>query len=378
MPGEPALSLAAYPPLGDLAEMNRVYWDASAGEWRPKTPLTDRGLNARPYLISVKAGQVPDAYQDAENGRVSLRHFRYEVSGETPRDADGISRSAVRRVVAWWPDRRETWAEGEGRRTRTDSGPIFLREVPAAAFMPGEPAASLAAYPPLGDLAEMDRVYRDGMSDHDERMMRFARSPALLARCLGIDAARPVEFGPSRLLVTERQEAELKSVGVDAASAARSAEDLAERREAMRDYGLQALRAIVTATILENAAAGSAANLKGWCDGFKDCLENALRLAARYQGWEDGPAVGVNTRFRYVMDLLGRLSRMKMPAGPIRPEHLVECYRIVQSSTDESRFFPRLSGNPQDGADPHDRAVFAFQCLPVPLLTAPRHRQIRQ
>jgi hypothetical protein len=311
---------------------------APDGAWRPKTPDADRALNMRPYFVSVKASQVLDAYRDVFGGRVSLRHFRYEELVEEPLDGDGLTRSGARRIVAWWPDRWETWTVGgrEGS-VMTGSGRNPLGEIPVAVFMPGEPRESLTAYPPLGDLAELNRVYWDATSDHDNRLMRFVRSPAFLARCLGLSDRERVPLGPSRIISTEKPDADLRSVGVDAASAANSASDLDGKRESMREYGLQALKAHVTATISENAAAAAASSLKGWCSAFKDCLENALRLAARWNGWDDGPAVDVNTRFRYGMDLnlLNWLSRSVMPNGPIRPEHMVECYRMMQFNTDE-------------------------------------------
>jgi hypothetical protein len=95
----------------------------------------------------------------------------------------------------------------------------------------------------------------------------------------------------------------LRSVGADSSSAINSKEDLKEKRDAMRDYGLQSLAANLTATQSEMVAVTSNSNLKKWCANFKDALENALLNASRHMRYADGPAVVLNSHFRHGFDI---------------------------------------------------------------------------
>jgi hypothetical protein len=280
-----------------------VYKDETDNSWKPKTVSADERLNVRPYFIHVAASQVLDSWVGIEGGRLALKHFRYKESVEKPLDGDGLRRETVTRVIAWWPHKWEKWEAKGSTATKIDGGENRLGEIPVVWFRPGEPTGPLSARPPLDDLAELNRAYWAATADHDGRLMQFVRSPASLAVCLGLKPGDELQYSPARVLDCDNPQARLESVGIDSASAINSQNDLREKREAMRDYGLQTVQSGVTATMSENVATNASSSLKGWCAVFKDCLENALRLAARYQGWEDGPAVSVNTEFKNALDL---------------------------------------------------------------------------
>jgi hypothetical protein len=280
-----------------------MFRDPEDRAWKPKTLAADERLGLRPYFIHVPAGQVLDVWTGMEGGELAVRHFRYEETVEVPRDGDGLDREEVRQIVAWWPHKWEKWQVREGRPLLAESGPNRLGRVPVACFQAGRPGPGMTARPPLDDLAELNRSYWVAMSDHEGRLMPFVRSPAFFARCLALPKDAPVELGPGRLIATDDPNASLESVGVDSGSAAGSQTDLAEKRDAMRAHGLQTTQPNVTATASDNDANTSSSSLKGMCANFKDCLENAHAHAAMYQGWEDGPAVQVNTEFKSSLDL---------------------------------------------------------------------------
>jgi hypothetical protein len=332
-----------------------VYFNEESGGWEPKTLEVDERLNLGPYFIHVPASKVLDVWVDAEKGAMVVRHFRYEEFVETPADPDGITRKLVRRVTAWWPHKWERWEAplsgttqyeaggGSEAASRSDEpavmverGPNYLGVIPLAWFMPGEARDSLTARPPLDDLAELNRVYWVAASDHDARLMNFVRSPAFVGRCLQLEDNKQVELGPGRLIISDSPEAALESVGVDSSSASHSQADLEKKREGMRDYGLQTVQSGVTATMSENVATNASSSLKGWCADFKDTLENALKFAAYYQGWPDGPPVMVNTNFKNSLDLnlLAHLSQAASE-GLIKPNFYVSMLLSMAPNTDE-------------------------------------------
>jgi hypothetical protein len=281
-----------------------LYHDQKDQTWKPKSLAADEALNLRPYFIHIPASNVMDVWTGIENGAFVIKHFRYEESIEVAKDEDGLERESVKQIMAWWPHKWEKWQEFEGKNiVMVDSGPNALGVIPVSWFMPGEPMASLTARPPLEDLAEQNREYWVASSDHNGRLMPFVRSPAAIAVGLNLAKGETVSFSPNRLITTDNPSARLESVGVDASSACNSQADLKDKREAMRDYGLQTTESDVTATMSDNVATNAASSLKGWVADFKDCLENAHRYAAKYQGWEDGPAVSVNTEFKNVLDM---------------------------------------------------------------------------
>jgi hypothetical protein len=322
----------------DAATGRLEYLDAAEGAWKPKSPAVDQALNLRPYLIHVKASQVLDAWTSAEGGKLILKHFRYQESVEVEIDTDGLTRETSTQVIAWWPHKWEKWRKSSaGSCVKVDSGPNTLGRVPVAWFRPGEPTGGLTARPPLDDLAEMNRSYWAAMADHDGRLMPYVRSPAFFS--VGVDppkGAEAVPMSPGMMISVDNPSARLESVGVDSASAVNSQTDLNDKREAMRDYGLQTVQAGVTATMSENVATNASSSLKGWCAVFKDCMENAHRLAAAYQGMADGPALVVNTEFKSALDLnlLGHLYQA-VAGRVLRPEYYASVLLSMMPFSDE-------------------------------------------
>jgi hypothetical protein len=304
----------------------KLEYKDSTGSWQPKSPQSDIESGARPYLIKIKADQVMDVWRTVEDGKLVIKHFRYFESVQIPKDADGLDREDAKRIVAWWPDKWEIWIEGNGTKRQIDGGPNTLGFVPVAAFMPGEEQRSMTALPPLQDLAAINRVLWEASSDHDQRLMPYVRCPPWVASLMTAKPGESIEMGPSTLLMTDREGAKLESVGVDPDSVKNSEEDIKNKREAMREYGLQAVIAHVTATLSDNAASTASSSLKGWAGGYKDFIENIMRFVAIWMGWPDGPAVVVNTRFRYNLDinLLTFIFRNIMPNGPIKPSWAVQ------------------------------------------------------
>jgi hypothetical protein len=304
-----AFILSDYPHIQlSKDEGGRTLYKDAAGEWKPRTAQADAENGWRPYWVLIKASQVLDAWLDSSGGKTVLRAFRYVETLQ--REKEDGTRETVKRIRAISPDQWEVWeATKDGEYERKDGGKNSLGVVPVDWFMPGEQVGAtednegtpgLTAIPALDDLAEMNRAHWQGYSDH-KGLMAYGRAPVWLLKMLGIDPNKPIKFGPGRSCSTDNPDADIQSKGVDPASIDRSFQDLKGMEDYMGLYGLQLImpkNAGVTATQAQISAASSDATLKGWVQKLKDCMENALRKIALWQGGKDGPALFINQEFR--------------------------------------------------------------------------------
>ena len=295
------------------AEDGTLMYTRDDGTAAPKTRAADVENGWRPYFVKIRADQVLDAWVAVEDGRERLKHFRYEESYERADDGDrGLDRKKVSRIRAFWPGVWEVWEieEGSSQPTLIDQGTTSLDYIPIFWFMPGKRRPeSVTADPPLADLAEMNRAHWNAYSNHLE-LMKWVRSPVWLGSNLIPPEGGEIQFGPSRFIsaVSGSESGAtpgLKSVGVDPNSVAKSQEDLDKMEASMESYGLQVAlnpAGYTTATQVATVANASDSQLKGWCVGLQDTLENALAAAADYDGNPDGPPVFVNVAFRQTFD----------------------------------------------------------------------------
>ena len=314
-----------------------MFKDPADSTWKAKNKAEDERLGLRPYFILIQADQVLDAWIGFENGQMALKHFRYKEVVDEPLDEDGINREPTTHIVAWWPHKWEKWRDGKTGLVMLDNGPNKLGKIPVSWFIPGEAKSGLTARPPLDDLAELNRSYWAASADHEGRLMPYVRSPVYFGKCIDPPQGKDsVPISPAAAIFSHNPGASLESVGVDSGSALNSQADLKEKREAMRDYGLQTVQSGVTATMSENVATNASSSLKGWCADFKDCLENAHKFAAMYQGQTDGPPVFVNMEFKNTLDLnlLAHLSQA-VTARIVNPDYYVALLLSMMPYSDE-------------------------------------------
>ena len=299
--------LSEYPAIriaGD--DYGRTLYQDDDGEWKPRTAEVDAEKGWRPYWVLITAAQVLDAWLDCGGGKSVLRAFRYVET--LMREKENGEREEITRVRAIFPDHWEVWVSVNGKTFELDTqGANSLGFVPVDWFMPGEQTSEtpgLTAIPALDDLAEMNRAHWQGYTDH-KSLMVMSRAPAWLLKCLNLIKGEKILFGPQRYCATDSEAADIRSIGVDPASIDRSFEDLKAMEDYMGLYGLQLIlpqNAGATATQAQIAASSSDSTLKGWVQLLVDCMENALKKIAEWQGRKDGPALLINSEFRRPYD----------------------------------------------------------------------------
>ena len=289
------------------AESGAVEWlDERDGQWKPKTQAADAEQGWSPYLVRVEAGDVLDVWTETQDGRDTITHFRYMEHGLEDSPLSEWSRQDVWRIHAWWQDRWQKYVKhGAGGQWELEAeGPNQLGIVPVTVFMPGEQSGPSTARPALADLADLNRRHWAASCGHCE-LMEYVRRPVWFGRAIGRirnpdGTESDVVVGAGRMISAEDPQADLKSVGVDSAAVAASAQELESLKNEMAMYGLQLLQpknGKQTATEVDRSASENNCTLAAWALKFQDCLENCLHDVARWWGMEDGPSVAVNNVF---------------------------------------------------------------------------------
>lgn len=292
----------------------KQYLDAS-GQWADRTESAAALNGWGPYFIHVSADQVLDYRLEWHLGRPRVTHFRYI---ENCQKADGRwNIASYQRIRAYFLDengvaRWEVYVNDTEDQTAwrlDDEGVFSIGVLPVACFMPGEKRTDGTAEPALIDLAYLNVRYWQ-VSSAQSSLLEYMQRPAWFGKCLGEfdpeSGKTKIIFGPGLLCHAEKEEADLRSVGVDAASVEAGRQALQDLKDDMAVYGLQLLQpktGNITATESIRDSEENNSTLKAWALGFQDFLENCFRLAALWFNEPDGPGVIVNTEFANATDV---------------------------------------------------------------------------
>lgn len=325
-------------------EAGREYYDAESDTWRPRTLAAAQAMGWRPYWVLIESGSVVDIWTDTINGVSVMTQFRYfepKVTDETPWTRTvKQDRIRVLRPGSW-----EVWEATEGADRKknwvmTESGTTDLDVIPVAAFIPGERKSEYTALPALQGLVDLCETHWQASSGH-RHLMDWVRRPAFFGKMLGMGDGTPVKFGPNTLIESNSPDADLKSVGVDAASVTASKDDLARIESAMALYGLRLLmprsgNTTATQHTLESAESDSA--LKRWAKAFKDTMERCFEFTAMWLSVDLPDAAGakLNDDFVKVFDAdQTRVMLEAQAAGIIPKEMAYESLRSILPVRDD-------------------------------------------
>ena len=318
--------------------------DEETDTWKPRTLAAAQENGWRPYWVLIEAGSVIDVWTRIVNGVQVIEQFRY-FEPAVVEDGPWQRKAKTERIRVLRPGSWEVWEEqeGSGRKKawmKVDSGTTDLDVVPVAAFIPGERKSEYTALPALQGLVDLCETHWQASSGH-RHLMDWVRRPAFFGKMLGMGDGTPVKFGPNTLIESNSPDADLKSVGVDAASVTASKDDLARIESAMALYGLRLLmprsgNTTATQHTLESAESDSA--LKRWAKAFKDTLERAFEFTAMWLSVDLPDAAGakLNDDFVKIFDAdQTRVILEAVAAGLMPKEMAYEALRSILPVRDD-------------------------------------------
>lgn len=288
----------------------------------PGATLADeRRAGARPYWVSIKAGDILALYTAFQAGKEIVTHVRVIENETVQVGFDEVTICRVRvfdraaltddknRITGYGPPTWQVWeANEDGEFALTDEGTLSLSGIPLALFWTGEREGCHYVKPPLNDLADMQIELYRALSRHEETLT-YAGSPMLQGA--GIQAPGPNDpafaVGPKRVLFAppgvEGTTTGWSYVSPDAATITAGAAHIDKIQTDMRRLGMQPMTqqsGTVTATATSTESAKAHSTLQAWALGLKDVLEQAFMFTAEWLGQADGPEVEVSTDFSVV------------------------------------------------------------------------------
>lgn len=261
-----------------------------------RTLRDERGAGLRPYWVVIESSQILRARPINVDGREVLGRFAYKES-VTLSDGEFGEREEVRvrdytldlsgaepvvqfRIFAKESDSKTAeWAE-------IDDGVMSIDEIPAVPCYTGR-SGFFAADPPLLDLAYENVDYYQQRSEH-RIGWKYARVPVPVYP--GMDPDEEVVHAANRGIITPTPDHKPYYMETSGKSLDGSKEELreSERRMAMQGASMlyTAERDPQTATAERIEKAESDSRLASSARNLNDCLEEAIRLHAKWRGVE--------------------------------------------------------------------------------------------
>ncbi len=264
---------------------------------RERTLEDDARDGVRPFWRLYSAEDVIFQTKRLVNGRWRFDHVRLLEREEVP-DGEWNTRVALRiRVLE--PGRFDLYElkkrqkNAKAKWERIDGGPMGLDEVPLVDFYtakdgPGE------GKPPLEDLAFLNIQHWQSSADQTN-ILTVARFPMLaVSGASASDGDKPVVIGPNKWLSVADPNGRIYYVEHAGNAIAAGATDLESIEDKMASYGAEFLRrrpgtASATGRVLDSAEAISP--LQAMAIDFKDALEQALQLTAKWLRLDNGGSV---------------------------------------------------------------------------------------
>jgi Domain of unknown function (DUF4055) len=226
-----------------------------------------------------------------------LEHIRIKEVVRIPEGEFGeklVNQVRVYRDTGEW----QKWQEGEDKAyTIVASGTLSYKGIPLVSFIPGEEWNVVSGESPLMDLAELNLRHWRSNSDQSN-ILHIARVPILFGRAVNL---ANIVVGPSVMITSDEEGAELKFVEITGNSIKAGADDLLAIEQKMALYGLQQLiprTGNQTATEKAITSGESQSSLGTWAVEFESALQLAFEIAAEFKA-EVFPENGVKVNKEY-------------------------------------------------------------------------------
>jgi hypothetical protein len=303
-----------------------IFVDYTKGVPAGATVAQEAEIGARPYWVRVPAQQMLAVYSEMIGGVETFVHARIAecsiqrdgwsekkrefvrvLDREVERDELGNALSAGPATWELWERVEKASAGGADEWVRRDGGPISIGVVPIVPFIAGRRyGASWRIKPVLRDAAELQVEHFQ-----QESALKYARELTAFPMLAGNGVTPPkdaddkpiaVPVGPKTVLYApmdaDGNHGEWRFIEPSAESLRFLADQVTTTEEALRELGRQPLTAqsgnitTVTAAFAGDKAISVIEALKL---NFKDTLENALALTAKWLGETDSIEVEMSS-----------------------------------------------------------------------------------
>lgn len=280
---------------------------------KPLTLADEKEQGLRPYWVRLPAESVKAVYSTFINGVEVIYHARIaECSVEIDANLKEVSIERVRILerplikddlgnvtgladATWALWERRTGSDGKAAWVKIDEGPITIGEIPLVPIILGKrKGGSWIVEPPLRDLAYMQMTaYRREANLEWNAIMNLFAMLVITGIANTDDVGNPVEVetGPHVCLIIPPNQGgtgpagDAKWIESTGAAAKEAREQLELGRKEMRDLGMQPLAAAnLTVTLSNHLTMKASSAIERWALLFKDHLENAWRITAKWLG----------------------------------------------------------------------------------------------
>jgi hypothetical protein len=247
----------------------------------------EAGFN--PYFNIVNPLNLIGWSYSLTTGYPRLTHIRI-VENEIVSNQDNPWLTMNRQQVkVWWNDRIEMYTHNDSDgvwELQEDISENVLGYIPLVTGYSNK-QGFLIASPPLEDLADVNRAHWCSSSDQNS-ILHIARVPILLASGFGADELQGVQIGPSRMITTTSENANIRYVEHSGAAIDAGDRDLSNLENQMKTMGADIIMGKSTdrqtATARQLDAAESLTLMQLTIRSTARMLEDAIMIAGDWIG----------------------------------------------------------------------------------------------
>jgi len=287
-------------------------------KWETYNEAVRKKNGWRPYLINYEAEQIIGWKTDNVGGQKSLSQIRIQEHIVKPDPDDKYLTYEVEQVRVLEKGRWELWervytgdkdgVDNSSDKSKLewvllDEGPTLIKDrIPFYSFIPDEELTELTAISPLEDLAYLNLTHWQSTSEQ-RNILRYSRFAIWFGRKLTKGKKKSdIIFGPSRLILGDDPDSDLKAVEIQGHAIKAGKEDLddIERRMSMFGFMLMVPKTgnqTATAKALDTAESDS--SLKSFALSYKKLINEVMGALALAGGITEEIALfSINTEFK--------------------------------------------------------------------------------
>ena len=268
----------------------------------------EQRLGVRVYLINISPANLIGWQSEKVSKSVELTQIRFT---ETVIESDGQYGDVEVNYINVYnkenfelhkqdPDNEEKYIKGEDKTYSFGKIPLITIYANKIGFMTAEP--------PLIDLAWQNLAHWQSTSDQ-KNILRFTRFGLLFGSGLPDKMVKSgkIDIGPSKAILTEEKESDLKYVEHNGKSIEAGQKDIEDIEQKMRVLGNQPLMKVVpnTATAERIDESRTVSQLQSWIRALERGMKQALEYACEWRKIEPPEDMDVNIYSDFEAMILG-------------------------------------------------------------------------